>query len=232
MLARRTLCLLSQSRGCGAFAATPCALAAATGAAAGPSSTASASSSTAAAAGASSSTTPAPSSVSNARVAAIFANRRNPTNLFQPGMHSGTLSDHPITLKVAKDELDYRQRKLIERGDYEGAADSEIEGEKQNFIGRDGIKETGEYRWVLFFVAAGYFTAHLTVYNYYYPDDMRLSYDPQRGYIDAIERKKADLESLDELVGAAVLHDVFDPKRAALKAKAQEHWAKLSGAAQ
>lgn len=146
-------------------------------------------------------------------------------------MHSGTLSDHPITLKVAKDELDYRQRKLIEKGDYESAADAEIEAEERNLrADRSGIKETNEYRWVLFFVAAGYFTAHLVVYKYFYPDEMRLPYDPQRGYIDAIERKKVELESLDEMVGGSVLQSVFDSKKALLKSKAQKHWAELSGA--
>lgn len=52
----------------------------------------------------------------------IFALRRAPNSLHVAGMQSNTLSDHPVTHRAAQNELSFKQRKLMERGEFEKAA--------------------------------------------------------------------------------------------------------------
>eukprot|EP00758_Cryptobia_borreli_P012763 Tbor_TRINITY_DN5773_c1_g1::TRINITY_DN5773_c1_g1_i1::g.20520::m.20520 len=178
--------------------------------------------------GASFAAKPAPSAppVSAERIREIFASRRTPTNIYTPEMRSGTLSDHPVTLKVARDEISYRRRKLVERGDYESAAEEDVAREtiEQGNTKRDNGKthdansnDINEYRYIISALAAGYITAHFVVYRWYYPEDMRLSYDPKRGYIDDIENKNRDLEVMDAMIQKRVLEAVYDAGRANAK---------------
>ena len=170
--------------------------------------------------------TPPAAAIPSDRLQALFASRRSPKNLYSQGMHSDTLSDHPVTMKMARDELSYKQRKLVERGQFEKAVDVEEKLESNDAAGKSG-SEANEYRWVIFFLMLGYITAHFAVFNYYYPGDMRLSYDPKKGYIEDIQRKEETLMQLDTLIQNKVLHYTFGTKRAAAKDKAQKYYDSL-----
>ena len=169
---------------------------------------------------------PSTQEISQERLHALFANRRSPKNLYSQGMHSDTLSDHPVTMKQARDELAYKQRKLVERGQYEKAVDVEEQLESNDSAGKSGA-EANEYKWVIFFLMLGYVTAHFTVFNYYYPEDMRLPYDPKKGYIEDIQRKEDSLQKLDSLVQSKVMEYTFNTKRAAAKDKADKYYQSL-----
>ena len=143
----------------------------------------------------------------------IFALRRAPNSLHVAGMQSNTLSDHPVTHRAAQNELSFKQRKLIERGEYEKAAAVEAESDRREQDGKSG-SEAKEYRNVLIVAAAGYVTAHAVVYKYYYPEDVPFSYQPDRGYSEDIAARREVMQQVDELVGLSVLDAVFSKSKA------------------
>lgn len=129
-------------------------------------------------------------------------------------MHSTTLSDHPATSKMLKTEMNYKQRQLSERGEYERAVAAEAEAAQHE---KNANAESTEYRNVIFFMTLGYFTAHSVVYKYYYPEDVRFSYEPDRGYADDVEKRREVLQTVDELVGFSVLESVFSKPKSKYK---------------
>lgn len=146
----------------------------------------------------------------------VFALRRAPNSLHVPGMQSNTLSDHPVTHRAAQNELSFKQRKLVERGEYDKAAAVEAEADAREREGKSG-SEAKEYRNVLIVAAAGYVTAHAVVYKYYYPEDVPFSYQPDRGYSEDIEARREIMQQVDELVGLSVLDSVFSKTKAKFK---------------
>lgn len=154
------------------------------------------------------------------RAANVFAMRRAPNSLHTPEMRSNTLSEHPMTHKAQQTELNYKQRKLTERGEWERAAAAELEAASREQEGRG--HETREYRNVVLCMVAGYLTAHSVVYKYYYPDDVRFSYEPDRGYTEDVERRRQVLQSVDELVGFSVLDSVYVKSKNAFKVPLEE----------
>lgn len=173
-------------------------------------------------AGASSAGAAASSPVAQQRASDVFAMRRAPNSLHTPEMRSNTLSEHPMTHKAQQNELGYKQRKLTERGEFEKAAAAEIEAATREQDGKSG-HETKEYRNVVLCMVAGYLTAHSVVYKYYYPDDVRFSYEPDRGYTEDVERRRRVLQTVDELVGFSVLDGVYVKSRAQHKLPLVEH---------
>lgn len=147
-----------------------------------------------------------------AKVANVFDIRRAPTSLHTADMHSNSLSDHPVTHRANQNELSFKLRKLTERGEYEKAAVTEVEAATRDAEGRSG-SETLEYRNILIFVVLGYLTAHSVVYRWYYPDDVRFSYQPDVGYTEDVEERREVLKRVDELVGFKVLDGVYDKRR-------------------
>lgn len=154
------------------------------------------------------------------RTANIFNMRKSPTSLYEDAMHSNTLTEHPITHRTSRDELAYRKRKLVERGQYEQAAKVEEEADRRDREGKAGA-ETREYYWAIGCAVLGYLVAHALVFNYYYPDDIRPSYLPDRGYSDDVAARAEKLEAVDELVGLTVLESVYSKRKAALKRKVE-----------
>ncbi|KAK7202207.1 transmembrane protein [Novymonas esmeraldas] len=166
-----------------------------------------------AAAGAS---TPSNTAPVDARTNAVFQMRQAPTSLYVDAMHSNTLTDHPLTHRSSRDELAYRKRKLTERGQYEQAAKAEEEATQRDREGRAGT-ETKEYYWAMGCAVLGYLAAHSLVFNYYYPDDLRPTYSPDRGYSDDVAARREELEAVDELVGLSVLESVYSKRKAVVK---------------
>ncbi|KAH8611336.1 putative transmembrane protein [Trypanosoma vivax] len=145
----------------------------------------------------------------------VFAVRRNPTSLFESNMHSNTLSDHPLTHRARRNEVAYRQRRLTERGYYEQAA---IEEDARRRDKKDrGSEEVGEYYSVLFFAALGYLLAHKFVFRWYYPDDIRMDYSLDSGYLEEVAARRSDLAAVDALVGVSVLEDVYSTQKERVK---------------
>lgn len=144
--------------------------------------------------------------------------RKQPTSLYEDTMHSNTLSDHPMTHRTSREELAYRQRKLTERGQYEQAAKAEEDALTRDREGRAGA-ETKEYYWAIACAVLGYLVAHAVVFKYYYPDDIRPNYSPDRGYSDAVAARRENLEAVDTMVGLSVLESVYDRKKAGIKSK-------------
>jgi hypothetical protein len=159
----------------------------------------------------------APASL-DARTNSVFQMRQSPTSLYVDSMHSNTLTDHPLTHRSSRDELAYRKRKLTERGQYEQAAKAEEEAAQRDRTGRAGA-ETKEYYWAILCAVLGYLTAHAVVFNYYYPDDLRPNYSPDRGYSDDVAARREELEAVDEMVGLSVLESVYSKRKAAVKRK-------------
>lgn len=155
---------------------------------------------------------------SERQTADIFSIRKSPTSLYEDAMHSNTLTDHPITHRTSRDELTYRQRKLTERGMYEQAALAEEEAVQRDHEGKSGA-ETHEYYWVIACAVLGYLVAHAVVFNYYYPDDLRVSYSPDRGYSDDVAARQENLAAIDELVGVTVMESIFSKRKLILKRK-------------
>lgn len=166
---------------------------------------------TGAAAASSSANTP-----QDSRTNAVFQMRQSPTSLYVDSMHSNTLTDHPLTHRSSRDELAYRKRKLTERGQYEQAAKAEEEAEQRDRTGKAGA-ETKEYYWAILSAVLGYLTAHAVVFNYYYPDDLRPNYSPDRGYSDDVAARREQLEAVDEMVGLSVLESIYSKRKAAAK---------------
>lgn len=154
----------------------------------------------------------------------IFALRRAPNSLHVAGMQSNTLSDHPVTHRAAQNELSFKQRKLMERGEFEKAAAVEAEADAREQEGKSG-GEAKEYRNVLMVAAAGYVTAHAVVYKYYYPEDVPFSYQPDRGYSEDIAARREVMQHVDELVGLSVLDAVFSKAKAKHKTPLTEQLA-------
>lgn len=150
------------------------------------------------------------------RTANIFNMRKSPTSLYEDAMHSNTLTEHPVTHRTSRDELAYRKRKLTERGQYEQAAKAEEEAEQRDRAGKAGA-ETREYYWAIVCAILGYLCAHGVVFSYYYPDDIRPNYMPDRGYSDDVSARNEQLEAVDELVGLMVLESVYSKRKAATK---------------
>ncbi|GET88081.1 hypothetical protein, conserved [Leishmania tarentolae] len=164
---------------------------------------------------ASGSCTPGSASLA-ARTSAIFEMRQSPTSLYVDSMHSNTLTDHPLTHRSSRDELAYRKRKLTERGQYEQAAKAEEEATQRDREGKAGA-ETKEYYWAILCAVLGYLAAHALVFNYYYPDDLRPNYSPDRGYFDDVAARREELEAVDEMVGLSVLESIYSKRKAAVK---------------
>ncbi|KAG5506391.1 hypothetical protein JKF63_05894 [Porcisia hertigi] len=152
----------------------------------------------------------------DARTNAIFEMRQSPTSLYVDSMHSNTLTDHPLTHRSSRDELAYRKRKLTERGQYEQAARAEEEAAQRDREGKAG-SETREYYWAIFCAVLGYLAAHSLVFSYYYPEDLRPNYSPDRGYSDSLAARREELEAIDEMVGLSVLESVYSKRKAAVK---------------
>ncbi|KPI85507.1 hypothetical protein ABL78_5427 [Leptomonas seymouri] len=150
------------------------------------------------------------------RTNSVFQMRQSPTSLYVETMHSNTLSDHPLTHRSSRDELAYRKRKLTERGQYDQAAKAEEEAAQRDRAGKAGA-ETKEYYWAILCAVVGYLTAHAVVFNYYYPDDLRPNYSPDRGYSDDVAARRAELEAVDEMVGLSVLESIYSKNKAAVK---------------
>lgn len=146
------------------------------------------------------------------KASTVFDIRRAPTSLHTANMHSNSLSEHPVTHRHAQNELSYKLRKLTERGEYEKAAVAELEAATREKEGRGG-SEALEYRNVVIFMVLGYLTAHSVVYRWYYPDDVRFSYQPDLGYTENVEERRAVLMRVDELVGFNVLDGVYNARR-------------------
>ncbi|CAD2215300.1 hypothetical protein AGDE_01282 [Angomonas deanei] len=146
----------------------------------------------------------------------IFSIRKAPNSLYEESMHSNTLTDNPVTHRTTRDELGYRKRKLTERGQYEKAALAEEDVQKRDKEGKSGA-ETYEYYWAIACAVVGYLVAHAVVFNYYYPDDIRLNYSPDRGYSDDVAARKVDLQAVDEFVGLNVLESVYSKRKEAMK---------------
>ncbi|EPY28817.1 hypothetical protein STCU_01565 [Strigomonas culicis] len=150
------------------------------------------------------------------RTAQIFGIRKSPTSLYEDSMHSNTLTDHPMTHRTSRDELAYRRRKLTERGQYAQAAQAEEDALKRDREGKAGA-ETKEYYWAIGCAVLGYLVAHAVVFNYYYPDDIRVNYSPDRGYSDDVSARRENLQAVDELVGLTVLESIYSKRKAAIK---------------
>lgn len=146
----------------------------------------------------------------------IFKLRQSPTSLYEDSMHSNTLTEHPLTHRTSRDELAYHKRKLTERGQYEQAAKAEEEALLRDKQGKAGA-ETREYYWAIACAVLGYLMAHAVVFNYYYPDDLRPLYSPDRGYSDDVAARRDELEAVDELVGLTVLESIYSKKKAIIK---------------
>ncbi|KAG5506720.1 hypothetical protein GH5_05933 [Leishmania sp. Ghana 2012 LV757] len=159
---------------------------------------------------------PAGASSLDSRRNAIFSMRQSPTSLYVDSMHSNTLTDHPLTHRSSCDELAYRKRKLTERGQYEQAARAEEEAAQRDREGKAGA-ETKEYYWAILCAVLGYLVAHALVFNYYYPNDLRPNYSPDRGYSDDVAARREELEAVDEMVGLSVLESVYSKRKAAAK---------------
>ncbi|KPA75404.1 putative mitochondrial hypothetical protein [Leptomonas pyrrhocoris] len=189
-------------------------------AAAGAGATATATASSSSTPAASSSSTPPASTPADASLGArtnsLFEMRQSPTSLYVDTMHSNTLTDHPLTHRSSRDELAYRKRKLTERGQYEQAANAEEEAARRDRSGKAGA-ETKEYYWAISCAVLGYLTAHAVVFNYYYPDDLRPNYSPDRGYSDEVAARREQLEAVDEMVGLSVLEGVYSKQKAVVK---------------
>lgn len=147
-----------------------------------------------------------------AKVSQVFDIRRAPTSLHTANMHSNTLTENPATHRATQNELSYRLRKLTERGEYEKAAEAEVEAATRDKEGRGG-NATAEYRNIMIVMVMGYLTAHSVVYRWYYPDDVRFSYQPDVGYTEDVEERREVLRRMDELVGFNVLDGVYDKRR-------------------
>lgn len=151
-------------------------------------------------------------------VSSIFNMRKSPTSLYEETMHSNTLTDHPLTHRAGRDELAYRKRKLTERGQYEQAAEAEEEAAQRDKEGRAGA-ETSEYYWAIACAVIGYLTAHALVFSYYYPDDLRPNYSPDRGYSDDVAARREELQAVDEMVGIMVLESIYSKRKELVKRK-------------
>jgi hypothetical protein len=147
-----------------------------------------------------------------AKVSNVFDIRRAPTSLHTANMHSNSLTESPVTHRATQNELSYKLRKLTERGEYEKAAVAEVEAATRDKDGRGG-SETVEYRNIMIVMVLGYLTAHSVVYRWYYPDDVRFSYQPDVGYTEDVEGRREVLKRVDELVGFKVLDGVYDKRR-------------------
>lgn len=152
----------------------------------------------------------------DARTNAVFEMRQSPTSLYVDSMHSNTLTDHPLTHRSSRDELAYRKRKLTERGQYEQAAKAEEEATQRDREGKAGA-ETKEYYWAILCAVLGYLSAHAVVFSYYYPDDLRPNYSPDRGYSDDVAARREQLQAVDEMVGLSVLESIYSKRKAAVK---------------
>ena len=128
-----------------------------------------------------------------------FALRRSPYNLNQPGIKSQLLSDHPLSQKASRDEMAFRQRMLAQRGEYDEAA--KVAGVMASTA--EGSRHE-EYRYVVMFAVLGYLSAHVVVYQVMHRDDVRLPYDPVKGFVDELVARKTDADHVD-----ATLRDLF-----------------------
>ena len=158
---------------------------------------------------------PAPATPEEERRRRIFELRASPSNLHKEGMHSSLLSDHPLTQKAARDEMLYKQAKLAEQGLIDKAEEA---GNKSGAIGTtEGLASndgTREYTFGLVAVVLGYCSAHILVFNYFHPDEVRLPYDPVAGFVEDVREKRKETERIDDFWNSLVKDAVYDAKRA------------------
>jgi hypothetical protein len=174
---------------------------------------------------------------------AVFGMRRSPKSLYATGMKSASLSEHPMTFRAAEvdnsarrsefaslqKENEWRMREA--QTDPETAAamarravqveqksEEEIlkEAEREEALAKTSI-EVFEYRVCMGSLGLGFFAAHMLVYRYFYPEDVRLPYRLDQGFTQDLLRRKEVLADVDEFIGLRVMSNVVDEKKRQLK---------------
>jgi hypothetical protein len=143
---------------------------------------------------------PSPSTASHVKAQAqsAFRLRQSPFNMGgKKGLHSHLLTEHPLTLKAQREEGAFRQRVLAERGEYDAEARKAAEELKATIEATPEGQRMNETKWILAVGLGGYIFGHYLAYNLFYTAEVRLPYDPVRGFVEDLSLKRRQWDEQD-----------------------------------
>jgi hypothetical protein len=145
------------------------------------------------------------------RPASPYAVRTTSATLYQNGIHSNLLSEHPLTQKAKRDDLLARQKLLQDEGRRGSQKAAEEAAQLREVLNKTENKADKAYYEFFGFAIVGYGCGHVMAHYLFDGAETRLPYNPAEGFIDSLQEQSTRLESLEALCRTEVCSTVEHP---------------------